>query len=354
MTAPLPPESDPVAALRPRYQADLAAGTDRFFEPRRTTCPWCGGTRLKTRLRTPDLVQHKPGTFVLDKCQDCTHIFQNPRLSGDGLEFYYRDLYDGLGEKRMSQAFEGNNDGLRSRAELMAAHYRPKRWLDVGTGHGHFCREAAAVLPETEFDGLDMSDGVEIAQANGWIATAHRGNFVELTEQLSGTYDAISMYHYLEHTLDPKAELAAAAEVLSTGGHLEIELPDPESRWARPLGRYWVPWLQPQHLHLMPIANLCAAAEEVGFTVVEQQRGEPHMPIDLVGAVLLWSDRWFGNTDVPWEATSPGKVRRWRHRFGVLLTIPLVLVAAAGDKLFAPIGRKRGFSNAYRVLLVRT
>ena len=26
----------------PAYQADLAKGLDRFFEPRRTTCPWCG------------------------------------------------------------------------------------------------------------------------------------------------------------------------------------------------------------------------------------------------------------------------------------------------------------------------
>lgn len=75
---PTPSRAEQVAALRPRYQADLARGLDRFFEPRRADCPWCGSARLKTRLRTTDLLQHKPGHFVLDHCQDCRHTFQNP------------------------------------------------------------------------------------------------------------------------------------------------------------------------------------------------------------------------------------------------------------------------------------
>ena len=40
-----------VEIRRPAYQAQLAAGTDRFFEPRRTSCPWCGSIDLRRRLR---------------------------------------------------------------------------------------------------------------------------------------------------------------------------------------------------------------------------------------------------------------------------------------------------------------
>src|SRR5690625_7825123 len=98
---------DEVAQRRPRYLADIAAGLDRFFEPRRKDCPWCGSDRLVVRLRTTDLLQHKPGRFVLERCGDCDHIFQNPRLNGEGLEFYYRDVYDGLGEEKLAQMFEG-------------------------------------------------------------------------------------------------------------------------------------------------------------------------------------------------------------------------------------------------------
>ena len=32
-------------------------------------------------------------------------MFQNPRLSLDGLDFYYKDFYDGLGEDGMEFVF---------------------------------------------------------------------------------------------------------------------------------------------------------------------------------------------------------------------------------------------------------
>ncbi|MET3962042.1 SAM-dependent methyltransferase [Marmoricola sp. OAE513] len=206
------------------------------------------------------------------------------------------------------------------------------------------------MLPETDFHGLDMSEGAEIAKANGWVSQAHTGIFPEMVAELSETYDAISMFHYMEHTLDPKVELAAAAEVLLPGGHLVIELPNPESRWGRVLGKYWVPWLQPQHLNLMPIDNLCRAAEEVGLRTVERQTEEPHWPIDVLGAVAMWSERWFGNTDVPWKSGPPSKLRNLWHKVGVLVSIPLYLAAGVIDKATASYASKHGYSNAYRVL----
>ncbi|MDQ1419483.1 MAG: hypothetical protein QOJ52_1445, partial [Acidimicrobiaceae bacterium] len=53
----------------------------------------------------------------------------------------------------------------------------------------------------------------------------------------------------------------------------------PESRFARLMGRYWVPWLQPQHQQFVPVANLCTALEAQGFSVVEVERGlVEHLP----------------------------------------------------------------------------
>ncbi|MFI9384891.1 class I SAM-dependent methyltransferase [Kutzneria sp. NPDC052558] len=353
MTASSLPETDPVAARRPQYLADIEAGLDRFFEPRRDDCPWCGGTRLSTRLRTVDLLQHKPGRFELAQCDDCRHIFQNPRLSLAGLDFYYRDCYDGLGEKQMAGMFEGNSAGLRDRASLLTRRHSPKRWLDVGTGHGHFCKAAAEVLPDTEFHGLDLSAGVELAQEHGRITRGFRGNFPEMTAELAGNYDVLSMFHYLEHTLDPRAELTAAASVLNPGGYLVIELPDPECKWGRVLGKYWMPWLQPQHLNLMPIANLKAAAAEAGFTVVDEQRAEPHGPIDMVTAFMLWANWTVGGNNVPWRPKPPSLAHRIARMASMVLTVPAMILLFLADRLFAPYGRKHGWSNAYRVLLVR-
>ncbi|MFD9959383.1 class I SAM-dependent methyltransferase [Amycolatopsis sp. NPDC058986] len=343
-----------VAARRPGYLADLAEGVDRFFEPRRASCPWCGSAALRTRLRTTDLLQHKPGRFVLDGCRDCGHTFQNPRLTPAGLEFYYRDCYDGLGEKSMSGMFEGNRAGYRSRAELVRGFGEPGEWLDVGMGHGHFCREAGDLLPGTKFDGLDLSDGVEVAQRKGWVRTAHRGSFVDLAGELGGRYDVVSMYHYLEHTPDPKRELTAARTALRPGGLLAIELPDPECRWAKVLGRWWLPWLQPQHLNLIPIGNLRTELAARGFTVIAEQRGEPHAAIDVLAAsVMAVNALTIGGEDLAWRPAAPGRPRRILRKAAFVACVPVFVLAALLDRLSAPFGRKRGWSNAYRVVARR-
>ncbi|ADI04105.1 Methyltransferase type 12 [Streptomyces bingchenggensis BCW-1] len=344
-----------VAALRPRYADDFARGTDRFFEPPRADCPWCGSARLEERLRTTDLFQHKPGGFRLDRCRDCGHVFQNPRLSGEGLEFYYRDFYDGLGEKDMGGLFAGRRKRYVRRAESLRPFAEaPGNWLDVGTGHGHFCEAARSVFPGTLFDGLDLSAGVELAERAGRVTRGIRGGFVERVTELADGYDVVSMFHYLEHSTDPRGELRAARHALRPGGHLLIDVPDPESRFSRLLGRWWLPWLQPQHLHFVPVANLRKELSGLGFTVVAEEHAGPHDPVDLVGAVWLLLNAVAPPEDQPWLAQPPGRARRLLRTAIVLAGVPALLVTAALDHfLIRPLAGRRHLSNAYRVVARR-
>ena len=90
-----------------------------------------------------------------------------------------------------------------------------------------------------------MSESVIEAARRGRADTAYRGMFPDLARTLPRSYDVVSMHHYLEHTRDPRRELAAAALVVEPGGHLVIEGPDAEAPLARRLGRYWWQWGQP-------------------------------------------------------------------------------------------------------------
>lgn len=344
-----------VAALRPRYAEDLARGTERFFEPRRADCPWCGSARLEGRLRTTDLFQHKPGRFALDRCVDCGHVFQNPRLNPVGLEFYYRDFYDGLGERDIGGLFAGRRKTYVKRAESLRPFAQaPGNWLDVGTGHGHFCEAARAVFPGTLFDGLDLSAGVELAERAGRVARGIRGGFVERVAELADGYDVVSMFHYLEHSTDPRAELRAAHRALRPGGHLLIEVPDPESRFARLLGRWWLPWLQPQHLHFVPVANLRRELSGLGFTVVAEEHAGPHDPVDLLGAVWLLLNAVAPPDDLPWLAPPPGRLRRLLRTAVLLAGAPALLNATVLDRLLVkPLAGRGRLANAYRVLARR-
>lgn len=344
-----------VEALRSAYQRDLAEGTDRFFEPRRTTCPWCASDRLTTRLRTTDLLQHKPGAFVLDRCQECGHTFQNPRLNETGLEFYYRDFYDGLGEQKMSGTFGGRTKMYQGRARSMVPHdATPKNWLDVGTGHGHFCEAAREVLPGTAFDGLDFTDGVELAAREGRVEHAYRGAFPDLAPELAARYDVVSMFHYLEHSTDPDRELRAAHEAVRPGGHLLIEVPDPESRYGRLLGRWWLPWLQPQHLHFVPVANLRDRLTGLGFTVVAEEHAEAHDPVDLLAAVWLALDHTAPREDAPWLPTPPGAPRKALRAALLIAGVPALIAGTLLDRFAVrPLARRLRVSNAYRIVARR-
>ncbi|GAB2865857.1 class I SAM-dependent methyltransferase [Actinocorallia aurea] len=323
---------------------------ERFLEPRRTECVWCGSAELEKRAVTPDIVQHKPGVFTLDGCRACGHVFQNPRLSGEGLDFYYRDTYDGLGEASTEFGFGLATRDYRRRARSLLDHTgNAKRWLDVGAGFGHFCKEAQKVWPGTEFAGLDQGAGILKGLARGWVAEAHRGRFTELAPELAGRYDVVSMHHYLEHTIDPRAEIAAAARVLDPGGFLQIEVPDPECALARLLGDRWFQWMQPQHLHMYPSGNLADAVAEAGFEVVEIVRGKADLGYDFVFATLVALNAFGPKPSRPWAvSTFQGRLR---HVAALVAAVPAVAVAFLLDQTVRRL--VPGHANAYRLIARR-
>ncbi|MFI5817853.1 class I SAM-dependent methyltransferase [Streptomyces rishiriensis] len=291
-------------------------------EPRRDDCPWCASKRLRTRLRAPDLRLPRPGTFVVDECRDCAHTFQNPRLTPEGLELYAAEENRPVDRGR-----------LQATARTMLRFPEPESWLDVGTGDAAFPEAARPLFAYTAFDGVDPTPRAERARAAGRLDEAHVGQLTapQILARLRGRYDVVSMLHHLEHTRDPRRELAAALTALRPGGHLLLELPDPASAFARVLGQWWHSYDQPRHLHLIPLANLRAELEARGCEIVVTDRRAAHAPRDLAAAAALYARR----TRLPRVAGS--------------LTAP----AAALDHLLAPALRRTRFSNAYRIVARR-
>lgn len=221
----------------------------------------------------------------MHECSSCGHVFQNPCLTETGLAFYCREFYDGVGRQTWDSVFEYNRLGYRARVRMLDGLALPSSWLDVGGGHGYFCREARKILPDKHFSGLDQSEEIQRAQERGWIDTAYNTPFQEFADKHEEKFDVVSMAHYLEHTLSPKDEIAAAEKVLAEYGLLLIELPNPESRYARIYGRFWYGWLAPQHVHMMPWRNICRFLEERGFEVLRVELGKAGSAVDNMAAV---------------------------------------------------------------------
>jgi SAM-dependent methyltransferase len=343
-----------LAEAREYYDKALADGIERFFEPRRDTCPWCGSPLLRTRLRSADLIQRKPGRFTLDECQSCLHLFQNPRLSLEGLDFYYRDFYDGLGKETAEGVFALGAPANQARAHVVSRVTTPKTWLDVGTGHGYFAKHAKEVLPDTEFDGLDMGDGVEDAERRGWLGRGYRGSFPDLADEIGPRYDVVSMHHYLEHTRDPRAELDAIVKVLRPGGYALIEMPNPNSRLGRLLRSWSVPLFQPQHQHLIPEANLLGALAERGFTPVSIEHGAANGAVDMTFALIFAITFLAPDPRRPWVAPSESAWRRKRHELAWTKAYPPLMKAFGNlDRVLGKAIARADGGNAYRILAHR-
>ena len=169
---------------------------------------------------------------------------------------------------------------------------------------------------------------------------------------MAGEYDVVSMHHYLEHTRDPGAELDAAAVALVPGGLLSIEMPDPDSWLARPMGRWWGPYLQPQHLNMVTMANLEAMLAERGFTVIDRHRHEAHQACDFGFAAFMIANRLGPPVDVPWRPR-PTRWSRARRSVGFSVGMPVIGLGLVLDHLMAPFVPVLGASNAYRVLARR-
>src|SRR5690606_24840189 len=113
-------------------------------------------------------------------------------------------------------------------------------------------------------EGIDLSGAVEEAQARGWLDRGWQGTLETHAEALEGRFDVTSLFHCLEHVPDQAAELRAVAATVKPGGYVVVEVPNPEFRFAAWMGRYWFPWFQPQHQHLLRLDGLRRLAKEAG------------------------------------------------------------------------------------------
>ncbi len=331
------------------YRPIIEAGLHELFEPRAVVCPMCRASDIVREQTLRDLVLLKPGFFHVSRCGSCGHLFQNPRLNARGLEFYYRDFYTGAGEETVKRHLGSMTAFYRARALMVKGHGHPRRWLDVGAGYGHFSQTARELWTETTFHVLDISASIRHAEDLGWAERAYLGRLLDLAPKLEETYDVVSMFHYLEHTPDPLAEIRAVAAVIEPQGLLLIEVPDPDSIGRRLIGRYCPSWLAPQPLHLFPARNMETYLREAGFDPVLWHHAKAHQATDAAFAMENYLQQWSRVHNLPWNIYGSQSSKKGKLMMS-WMQVPLRLTMKALDKLLSPLRYLPYWPNTYRVL----
>ncbi len=167
------------------------------------------------------------------------------------------------------------------------------RLLDIGAGRGRFV--AAASAAGWTATGIEPSErGVQAARAAYGVSLTR----APLAEA-SGTYDAVTLWHVLEHVEDPEAAVAHVGALLPAGGLLLVGVPNLASVQARVGRERWFHLDLPRHrTHFTP-AGMRALLERHGFTVEREEHALlEHNPFGLWQSLVNRVTRtpsWFFN-----------------------------------------------------------
>ncbi len=236
-------------------------------------CLACGGRSSTPFLTGEDDLTGKPGRFTFVTCSACGLVYQSPRLTLEGIRPYYEDQYIAHQPHArwgvlapLFRAAMGSLDRAKLRIVERHAMLGPSsRLLDVGCGSGSFL---ARVRDETDaaVAGVDFVDLSHRAEFDG--VEFHHGVFSE-QHVGRGRFDAITMWHFLEHDYDPPRSLRHALSALRPGGLLVVEVPRLDSLSFRLFGSRWPGVQAPQHTVLFDKERLVQMVSSAGFEVVE-------------------------------------------------------------------------------------
>jgi len=212
----------------------------------------------------PDLLPSylPPIDYLVARCSICTLDFAEPMRPGDD-NFYgwicaSRHYYPHARWEWVPL--------IHLLRREMRAHV-----LDVGCGSGLFLEELRA--QGLRGSGVDANaDSVTICRARGLDAECI--GLEALDESLSSRYDAITLFHVIEHLSDPVGALLKLRSLLQPGGIIAVSVPHSpmsfETDFHDPLNR------PPHHLTRWNQRSLAALALAAGLDhriVVQPSRG---------------------------------------------------------------------------------
>jgi hypothetical protein len=248
-----------------------------------TTCPLCGSSVN----RQSNLRWRKDG-FDIVQCHVCGLLYRFDLPTREELEAIYASDYfnssDGTTNGQGYQDYVADEPlhrlNARRRIDRLDALAGSRGdLLDVGAAAGFFVDEARR-------DGW-AARGIDVAAAMTKVATERLGVDVATTTLAeapleAGTFDAITMWDYIEHAVDPCGDLGRAAELLRPGGVVGLSTGDAASAVARGSGARWHLLTPRHHNFFFTRATLTRALDQAGFDVISASHPGAVYPLSYV------------------------------------------------------------------------
>jgi SAM-dependent methyltransferase len=226
---------------------------------------------------TDRLVSHRD--FAIEECEDCRILYTQNAPPEDVIGSYYQSpeyISHTGGGKSLSDTLYGIARSIMMSSKLRTVKKltgkRTGTILDIGAGTGHFVKKVLS-------KGWDAV-GVEVSADARKYASELNG--VTLSESISEVlpadrkFDAVTMWHVLEHIHEPGKMLSTLAGRMKPGAILVIAVPNRMSADAQYYRENWAAYDVPRHLWHFDSGSLRTLVEKCGFTTLATRR----MPFD--------------------------------------------------------------------------
>ena len=246
-------------------------------------CPVCESHKLRSKFHGKDY-SHSQENFEVMVCADCSFVFTQDAPDEKSIGKYYQsedyvshsDTQKGLFFKVYHTV---RNYMLGKKRRLIEKNTNKGKILDLGCGTGYFLNEMKTHGWETV--GIEQdANARRFGQDKFGLNIKMPKHLFELEKS---TFDAVSLWHVLEHVHDLKEYLGQINSILKFNGVLCIAVPNHDSFDAKYYGSYWAAWDLPIHLwHFTPntMQNLL---KEYGFNLMSIRS----MPFDAFYVSML-------------------------------------------------------------------
>jgi len=246
-------------------------------------CRTCGSTQAQRHF-WPEV--YAGSGQCLRRCGYCAAVYLAPGFSEAGLSHFYAGPYRRLFPAEVPWnsterffAWRGDREIAQQRLSLIAPNLHQGAYLfEMGSGFGAFLGRAASLRADLRLCASEPDKNQREALL-GLATVEFVDNFASLEP---ASIDAVVAFHVLEHLLDPRGFLEAAAHKLRPDGYLWIEVPDLMSDWRTRL------FVHPAHLSYFCADHLKRLAEAAGLSVT---RCGPHPLSTLQGTLWLEARR---------------------------------------------------------------
>jgi SAM-dependent methyltransferase len=211
----------------------------------------------------------------LVRCNRCGFQYVNPRLRG---ELIFGSYAEGEDPVYVSQLQARERTFAVSLGEIERANGGPGKLLDIGTAAGAFV--AAAAGRGWQAEGCEPNRWMAAWGEKHYGIRIRQGSVFE-HPYAENSFDVVTLWDVIEHTLDPRKMLERCRMLLRPGGILVVNYPDIGSWIARMLGRRWL-FLTSVHLYYFDRRTVRKMLESTGFSVEHVRPHFQRLELDYI------------------------------------------------------------------------